>query len=289
MHPRLLSSLILIDPVIQVHDSPPYGPAPAAMSTFRRDVWPSREAAMAAFQKNKLYQSWHPSVLDRFTTFGLRTLPTAIQPESITGRSASDLDQNPVTLTSSRHQEVFTFLRPDYDVKVASDGTKFVDRVYAPDRNPQEAAVKKVPGLHEAPSLPQFYRPEPIITFHNLPFLRPSVLYIFGGDSPMSLPEFQDAKMATTGTGVGGSGGQKEGKVKKVVMEGIGHLVPFDAVEQTGIACAAFLETEVRNALQQMATVNEKWHEVPLEKKAVVDDTWISHMRGAKDKWSAKL
>jgi len=72
MHPRLLSTLILIDLMIQNFDSAPCGPSPAAMSMFRRDIWPSREAAIEDFKKNKFYKSWHPVVLVSFEEFGIR-------------------------------------------------------------------------------------------------------------------------------------------------------------------------------------------------------------------------
>ena len=35
--------------------------------------------------------------------------------------------------------------------------------------------------------------------------------------------------MRLTGSGIGGSGGAQAGKVKKSVLEGVGHMVPFQA------------------------------------------------------------
>ena len=62
----------------------------------------------------------------------------------------------------------------------------------------------------------------------------------------MSLPEGRRAKMQTTGIGVGGSGGAKEGRVKEVVLERIGHLVPMEAVGDTAEASAMWLAEELR-------------------------------------------
>lgn len=60
-HPRLLRSLILLDPVIQ---EPNGSIPPAIASTPRRDFWPTREAAVARFKGSKFYQAWDSRVLD---------------------------------------------------------------------------------------------------------------------------------------------------------------------------------------------------------------------------------
>ncbi|MCJ1476314.1 hypothetical protein MMC13_004980 [Lambiella insularis] len=70
---------------------------------------------------------------------------------------------------------------------------------------------------------------EPALTLSNLPILRPSVLYVFGQLIPMSTTLLQNEKMATTGTGVGGSGGELEGRVTKVVLSNAGHLLTMEA------------------------------------------------------------
>ena len=49
----------------------------------------------------------------------------------------------------------------------------------------------------------------------------------------MSAPEFREDKLAMTGAGVGGSGGTKEGRVKEVVIEDAGHLIPMEKVGET--------------------------------------------------------
>ena len=80
MHPRLFTSLILIDPVIQRLPSAKGNMGPAKASTNRRDRWPSRVAAEASFKRSKFYQSWDPRVLDLWVKHGLRELPTYIHP-----------------------------------------------------------------------------------------------------------------------------------------------------------------------------------------------------------------
>ena len=84
------------------------GVAAAVPSTHRRDLWPSRAEAAAKYKSNKFYQSWDPRVLDLWIQHGLRQLPTEIHPAT-----AGPGDDPRVTLTTSKHQELFTFLRPD--------------------------------------------------------------------------------------------------------------------------------------------------------------------------------
>ena len=92
MHPRLLHSLVLLDPVVQRQttqlDAIDLGKQKMViakttqLSTYRRDKWPSRKAAAESYKKNPFYQAWDPRVIDRWIQYGLRDLPTAIHPTS---------------------------------------------------------------------------------------------------------------------------------------------------------------------------------------------------------------
>jgi len=169
MHPRLLLTLILLDPVIQKLSSVMSDPNVARMSTFRRDHWPSRAEAVASFRKNKFYQAWDPRVLDRWCDYGLRSTPTPLYPS-----------EPGVTLATSKHQECFAFLRPSWDA-VAEDETILKPEL-VPDMDPHR------------PSRFPFYRPEPPTTLERIGALRPSVLYVFGELSDMSGPEWRKEK-----------------------------------------------------------------------------------------------
>ncbi|KAF4634054.1 hypothetical protein G7Y89_g4067 [Cudoniella acicularis] len=122
MHPRLLSTVILMDPVIQQHASAPKGPSPARSSAFRRDLWPSREEAIAAFRKSKFYSTWDPRVFDRWCKYGIRETPTNIYPN----------EKGAVTLTTTKNHECFTFMRPSWE-GVAPDGATVLRRELVPD------------------------------------------------------------------------------------------------------------------------------------------------------------
>jgi pimeloyl-ACP methyl ester carboxylesterase len=260
MHPRLLRTLVLMDPVIEAIKSPSKedaearmtGTIPAHASTFRRDIWPSRAEAEASFLKQKYYQAWDKRVLAAWLEYGLRETPTAIYPQ----------DNGSVTLTCTKHQEVFTFLRP-----ILTKNEKAVDY---PDG--MEGCLNSVPPMH-------FYRPEPPMLMSRMPNLRPSTLFIFGEISPMSTPGLQQHKMAITGTGEGGSGGEKEGRVKKAVLKDIGHLVAMEAVDLCADAAAPWLGQELR-IWQNELKVYQDWSKQAKLDKIMVSEEWKSKMGG---------
>jgi pimeloyl-ACP methyl ester carboxylesterase len=256
IHPRLLSTIIFLDPVIQQHASAPVGPSPAQASTFRRDLWPTRDEAEAAFRKQKFYQSWDPRVLDIWCKYGVRETPTVLYPD----------ENKSVTLTTTKHQECFTFLRPSWDA-MSEDGSIIVHPELVPDMSPK--SLNKFP----------FYRAEPPNTFERLGELRPSAFYIFGSESPMSTPDAQKAKLELTGIGLGGSGGAKEGRVKAAVLNGIGHLVAMEASERCAKAAAGWLGQEVKR-FEAERKCYTKWAKQNLITKTTLSEEWKSRIGG---------
>jgi hypothetical protein len=186
-------------------------------------------------------------VLDLWVQHGLRDLPTAIHP------SPDPATEQRVTLTTSKHQELFTFLRPTYRG----------DPV--PDRD-AEVVNKEFPGY-------PFYRAEPLHGYKRLPELRPSVLYVFGEESDMSGPEARRIKMEKTGTGVGGSGGAPKGRVREVVLD-CGHLVAMERVPQCADAIAGFLEAELELWRREQKEFAEKRARVGARDLVMVDEQW---------------
>lgn len=266
MHPRLLTTLILIDPVI--FKDPVTGPPDDKSSifyasTFRRDLWPSRQAAEASFRKSPFYRTWDPRVLDRWTEHGIRALPTRIYPDSSKEGSAD----NPVTLTTTKHQEVWTFLRPNF-------GGRDLEGRPVHDRSSHADLDQASSGTYP------FYRPEPTTAFNNLPFLRPSVLYIFGGKSNLAAPEWRKQKMAITGIGTGGSGGAKEGRVKEVLFKAVGHLVAMEAVTDTAEATTQWLDQEIRRWRQAERSYRELRSRRKAADDIMVNEDWIHNLGG---------
>ncbi|KAF4982302.1 hypothetical protein FZEAL_2051 [Fusarium zealandicum] len=269
LHPRLLTSLVLLDPVISHYASTPQanGSGPAGISTYRREVWPSRQEAAASFNRSPFYKSWDPRVLERWLDYGIRNVP---------GEQA-------VTLTTTKHQEVFTFLRPSWDAYDAK-GKALVRPELVPDLNP---------SLNDRwPTYP-LYRPEGANTVTRLPNVRPSVLYVFGGQSDISLPEIQAEKMALTGSGVGGSGGEAKGRVKKVVGDKNGHLIPMENPSFCASAAAEWIEAEIERWWVDERAY-EEWTRKSKEDKTTISDEYKRYVgnpkgRGSRDKAKAKI
>jgi pimeloyl-ACP methyl ester carboxylesterase len=251
LHPRLLQALILIDPVIQTENP---SKSFAKPSTYRRDVWPSRDEAAAKFAGSKFYQAWDERVLAKWVDYGLRDVPTELYPVT------PDEEEHAVTLTTPKSQEVFSYLRPKY---AGTDGI-------APEKDWTAYGDMHPDDIEE--DYP-FYRPEPAQIFRRLPELKPPVLYIFGKHSELATPELRRKKMETTGTGVGGSGGATEGKVKEVVLD-CGHLVPMELVSDCAEAAASFAASEADRWNVVMREVEKRWLEKPREQRVGIDDEW---------------
>lgn len=273
MHPRLFHTLVLIDPVIQIYASVPehVGPSPARLSTFRRDVWPSREAAAKGFKASKFYQQWDPRVLDRWIQYGLRDMPTATHP-------LDPYTDGPkqVTLTTPKHQEVFTFLRPNYDME--GENGKPVNRKERPDLNP------------DLPRMGNFYRSEGPNTYLRIGELRPSVLYVFGGESDIGKPEGAMKKVGMTGIAPGGSGGEKEGRVKGITYEGVGHLIAMEALPRLSEDSAEWVGKEVQRWRDDQDELQKTWRSRPRLERQTVDELWKEKVGGpmVKNKTAAK-
>ena len=251
MHPRLFAALLLIDPIMSRRASQAGNWSPAIASSSRRDRWPSRKAAEAAFKKSKFYQTWDPRVLSLWIQYGLRDLPTKLF------NDITESSEKEVTLTTTKHQEVLTFARPTPKSSMLV-AMGLPQRLTHPDFDP------------ELDGNGPFYRPEPIRTFLNLPFLRPSVLYVFGETSVFSDSQSMREKVENTGTGSGGSGGMAKGRVQQVVIEGAGHLVPMEKVDETGHECAKWIAGEMRRWREDEEMDRKVWERVPEREKFTI-------------------
>lgn len=230
MHPSLFLTLVLVEPGIMRHHTLERNWVPAKASADRRDIWPSKDAAAKSLRAKGLYQKWDPRVFERFQQYGLRQLPTLLYPES-TG--------NEVTLTTPKHQEVLVYLR------LISDKAAQPDRQTALDFD------------HSADQIAPFYCPAPVMAFHQLPHLRPSVLYILGNDVPRAVTEMAKDRLENTGTGVGGSGGTANGRVKSITLDG-SHLLPLENIRQAAEEASCWINNDM-----------QRWKRLNLEGKQV--------------------
>lgn len=281
MHPRLFTTLVLIDPVIQRMPSMAGNFGPARASTVRRDRWPSRQEAQAKFKKSRMFQTWDPRVLEKWLEHGLRELPTPLYPELQTASSVlptvsadpstasvqpDKQTEREVTLKTTKFQEVFTFLRPNLPTAEYPDP----DTLSNPQTHPD------VP-VWTSPRAP-FYRPEPLFTFTRLPNVRPSVFYVFGDQSDLSTPLLKADKMAQTGTGWGGSGGVKKGRVAEHTFKDVGHLIPMEVVSETADVVCGWIVPELKRWRDLEAEEAREWSEVPKHAKSQFSEEFKQYM-----------
>lgn len=277
LHPRLFESLILIDPVIQGKVSLIGNVAPAFASSKRRDLWPSRAEAAKSFKKSKFYQTWDPRVLDRWIEHGLRDVPTKLYP---------DAKGSEVTLTTTKHQEVMTFLRPNFK---NSGGETEVDSTEFTLSNPKlnrRTHADLTP--YEQPQEP-FYRGESTIVFNQLPTLKPSVLYIFGSESFLTDDAIIEEKLAKTGSGVGGSGGRAEGRVTSVMVQGAGHLIPMEKVEESAEHVGKWIGKEMARFWDWEKKTKEEWGDKKGIERSVMSKRFVEELNGIMAKSKSKL
>lgn len=228
----------------------------AKLSTTRRDIWPSRKAAVEKFRGNKFYQQWDPRVLEKWIEFGLRDLPTEQYPELPKEVAA---EGPPVTLTTTVAQEVYLYLRAYYrDPRLFQDEGEL-------------SAIQ--PTLGDLP----FDMPEGRELYNQLPNIKPNVMFIFGNKSEASSPASRADKMAITGTGRGGNGGAVKGRVKQVVVDS-GHLVGMERPREAGEAAGDFLADELL-----------RWDEREREREKAVAGLTRAERVGINEAWRRNL
>lgn len=213
MHPRLMTAVALLDPpvsgaVMRFVNLP--------MIALRREQWPSRQEASGFFSKHPVFKAMDPRVLQLFLAHGLVSVEE--------GSEA-------VRLATTAAQEASTFAKlcgpnRDDDKTMATDSLGDLD----------PAIVGNVP----------YYRPEMYLLHAQLPFLLPSCLYLSVQGSTLisSMPESRKARLDTTGTGIGGSGGVAAGRVREVVMPG-SHYFPLETPDLVAEQLHTFIADEM--------------------------------------------
>ena len=223
MHPRLFSGVALMDPVIQKAPNVIATFLPAYASTFRRDVWPSREAAAESFLRNKFYQRFDPRAFKLFVEHNLRELPTALHNTSATASgtqaeatAAAKTANKSVTLTTTKHQEVMAFSRANHPPANTPLSSHKLNTLTHPDTDPDLITMP-------------FYRPEPSMILTQLQHLHPPCYFIFASHSPLSAPPLRTEKLEYTGKGVNGNGGVgREGGTESTIVAEAGHFFCFE-------------------------------------------------------------
>lgn len=201
--------------------------SPALWASRRPDLWPSREAAEAAIRKTGFFRSWDPRAVDKYTQYGLRSTPTALYP---------DEPPSAVTLTTTKAQETWTYLRFDNSPYDPSDPTeRFHWHDLSPDPNDVHINNPKIVTTC----------PGTVFAFEMVAYVRPSVLYLFGENSHLNPPARREEKLQRTGSGVGGSGGVSAGRVESHIVSKSSHMLPLEKVSETAALLAQWSAKQV--------------------------------------------
>lgn len=88
----------------------------------------------------------------------------------------------------------------------------------------------------------------------------------------MSPPSLREEKMRLTGTGVGGSGGAPEGRVKAVLFPNVGHLIPMEAVSACADAAADWLQPEIDRWVREDEEWRKAWTAKSEEERRTVSE-----------------
>lgn len=169
----------------------------------------------------------------------------------------------PVTLSTTVAQEVYFYVRANYHDKRLLQDDDIQQDIHPEDRD--ESLLS---------------RPESQQLLRMLPEVKPSVLYIFGANSDASPPENRLEKMETTGTGVGGSGGAKAGKVQEAVLD-CGHLVGMEQPPQCAEAASSFIDFELTKWEAQERRRDEALKNLSRQERVGINDAWREQVGAA--------
>lgn len=179
----------------------------------RRELVDVPAKAKAVVDKSPFYKTWDPRARDAL-----------LRHSYVDAKTSESVDLNvhipksPIRTSTPRDAEVSLIFRPNFE-HVGKDGVEKAsvhDRLAVPDVNPA------------ARNIYPFYRAESIGVYQEIEHIRPSVFYVGGDKSAASAPEIRKHRLEHTGTGHGGSGGHKHGRVKEMVVKGGGHNIAMD-------------------------------------------------------------
>ena len=193
-----------------------------------------------------MYKTWDARAVAALKKYGLR--------ESSSGS---------VRTTSSKHQEIALVFMPNFGGvgKAGYDRMSVEERHACPDIDLDDATIWY-----------PIWRPECIGIMKLLPNIRPGVLYIVGSASGASRPEVCAQRLATTGTGIGGSGGQRLGRVKQVVVEKGSHMIAMDRhMAQVVKSVGEWLRQEMEGWRAREEVLKNGWRAKTTEERASVD------------------
>ncbi|KAE8152093.1 toxin biosynthesis protein [Aspergillus avenaceus] len=279
IHARLFTSLMIIEPyfiakMFKTESRWIIGRA------RQKEVWKSRTHAFKA--RERYFKTWDKRVQDRWLRYGYRDLPTTLHSdvENISKGGSS------VTLTTSLSQEFLTYQRPNFNRK-RNETEYFASRGEWP--NPPQYRPSTSDDADSRSPVLGFDRIEPVIGWMLLPHIQPPVLIISGRDSQLSRIGYQEQMAARIGTGVGGSGGVANDRVRHITFEKTGHLVPFERVGEVADAVGTWMSREVARWREVERQIANGWEELTAKEKASIPPGLLSQLESNIQKHKAKL
>ncbi len=254
MHPRLFTSLILIEPAIYRDGSPQGGPL-LTYTSLKRDFWKSKAELESWVRRNPIYKDWDQRVIKRLLRFGVRKTPSLLHQDE------------GFTFTTPKHQEAFMVARP------RSRGVRDDARsLLAPED--QDSTRHVAQAVNKSP----FYNAECREAFRILPFLKPSTLFVNASQTAFTSLEQRQSVLRVTGTGPGGSGGAELGQVSGVVLDG-GHSLPFEEVLKTAKTIVHFADEQGKRWKIDEQEWQKKWLQKSPVERQTMDDKWLGHVK----------
>ncbi|BCS02178.1 uncharacterized protein AKAW2_60442S [Aspergillus luchuensis] len=283
IHPRLFHTLIFLEPMIQTESpSKPGGRSPALWASTRPDLWPSQSEAEKHIRSNPFWRRWDSRAVAKYIEHGLRPVPTALypfDPQSSNGEmSSAKVTPNSVTLTTTKAQEAWTYLRfnvTPYDGTTNKDmSSDSAERFLSPDLS---TSAKE--GTNNHPSYVATC-PWTSLAFEFLPYIRPSVLFVWGEKSHINTPGARrDDKLLRVGTGLGGSGGVRAGMVWDEVVKGTSHTAPLEDVGETARVVSDWLVEQGKRYMEE----KKFWEEYDSQKSErgglALSEKWMEYIK----------
>lgn len=279
IHPRLMTSIVCIDPVILHRSNDSLWPM-LRLPSHRKDLWQSKADVEKAFKKNPLVKRLDARVVDRVLEHSIRPLPTLLYPENPhaskhkgkeEGQIAPSAVETPTqayTLTTPKHQEAFSIARPNYTDIGVLEPASVSERHRCPDIGDD--------ALYKSP----FYKSESKTVHGLLEHIRPSILWLYGSDSYSADALEREIKMRRTGTGSNGSGGAQLGRVKEVLVDGAGHFVCMEKVDECAARISEWLDAEIKVWWEgEKESVCPTWKSKDAAGRQKLDGKWLAEVK----------
>ncbi|PVH97043.1 toxin biosynthesis protein [Periconia macrospinosa] len=267
MHPSLFQGLAFLEPMIQLQNPSKMSGLPqAAFASNRDDLWASRASAESSLRSSPFFRSWDARSVDKFLSYGLRSVPTAAYPISDDSPPAS------VTLTTTKAQEAWTYLRMNASPYL-TDGKDDKEFFLGKDmsRVSEEGHLNNREYVTTCPSA--------ALAFELLPYVRPSVLYVFGERSHINRPPRREDKLNITGTGTGGNGGLSQGRVECHVVQRSSHMMPLEKIHETASVLSQWLEKQLKDFEREQQFYKDYDGDKSVNDQTRLSAKWMQYMR----------